>query len=130
MRSANVSLNLTVVVPSEAENPLLFGNPTNATADINNPNNYLMVKPQYTLSYNRSTEIPNWTAWRLDSTWIGSSGRSGTFAPDTTLPAGWYQVQPADYSEPVYDRGHMCPSGDRTRSTTDNQATFLMTNMV
>ena len=28
--------------------------------------NYLMVKPQYTLSYNRSKATPNWTAWRLD----------------------------------------------------------------
>lgn len=129
-RSANTSINITVVIPAEADNPLLFGNPTNAVANTSVPNNYLMIKPQYSLSYNNSTREPNWTAWRLDSTWIGSSGRTGNFAPDTTLPPGFVRVDPSDYSEPVYDRGHMCPSGDRTRSSTDNAATFLMTNMV
>src|SRR5262249_43754202 len=28
------------------------------------------------------------------------------------------------------DRGHMCPSGDRTATKEDNEATFYMTNMV
>src|SRR5690606_31021469 len=36
----------------------------------------------------------------------------------------------ADYSGSGFDRGHMCPSGDRTRSVADNSATFLMTNFV
>ena len=35
-----------------------------------------------------------------------------------------------DYSGSGYDRGHMCPSGDRTRSIPDNSATFLMTNIL
>ncbi|MBK7391744.1 MAG: DNA/RNA non-specific endonuclease [Chloracidobacterium sp.] len=129
-RTANVNQTIIVTVPSEAENPLLFGNPSNATANINNFENFLMVKPQYTLSYNRTNKTPNWVAWRLDSSWIGSSGRSDAFGPDTTLPAGWYQVTPTDYSEPIYDRGHMCPSGDRTNSVANNIPTFLMTNMV
>ncbi|MDQ3321402.1 MAG: DNA/RNA non-specific endonuclease [Acidobacteriota bacterium] len=29
-----------------------------------------------------------------------------------------------------YDRGHITPSGDRTRSIPDNSATFLMTNIL
>ncbi|MBC7900274.1 MAG: DNA/RNA non-specific endonuclease, partial [Saprospiraceae bacterium] len=69
-------------------------------------------------------------AWRLDASWIGSSGRQDDFRPDSTLPAGWYQVTEFDYSGSGYQRGHMCPSGDRTRSIPDNSATFLMTNMV
>jgi endonuclease G, mitochondrial len=89
-----------------------------------------MQKPQYSLSYNRTKNDPNWTAWRLDSSWIGSTNRQDDFRPDTTLPNGWYQVMPEDYSEPVYDRGHMCPSGDRTNSVPNNSATFLMTNML
>jgi endonuclease G len=88
-----------------------------------------MTKPTHSLAWNRSRNIPNWTAWRLDSSWIGSAN-SGSFAPDPEIPAGWYQVQPADYSEPVYDRGHMCPSGDRTNTQTNNDYTFLMTNMI
>ena len=57
-RSANVTINLTINAPIPGEDPLLLGNPTNATADVANENNYLMVKPQYTLSYNRSTATP------------------------------------------------------------------------
>ena len=33
---------------------LLLGNSSQATTNINNPDNYLMIKPQYVLSYNRS----------------------------------------------------------------------------
>ncbi len=89
-----------------------------------------MPKPQYTLSYNRAKATANWVAWRLDSTWIGSAPRQDDYRPDPALPAGWYQVQDNDYSGSGYDRGHMCPSGDRTRSVPDNSATFLMTNFI
>ncbi|MEJ7623978.1 MAG: DNA/RNA non-specific endonuclease [Pyrinomonadaceae bacterium] len=130
-RTANTIQNLIVLAVNDPnENPLLFGNPSFATNNVANENNYLMEKPQYTLSYNRSKATANWVAWRLDRSWIGSSDRQDDFRPDDTLPAGWYRVTAEDYSEPVYDRGHMTPSGDRTRSVPDNSATFLMTNIV
>jgi hypothetical protein len=44
---------------------LTFGNPNGATADINQPNNYLMEKPEFTLSYNRDKGGPNWVSWHL-----------------------------------------------------------------
>jgi endonuclease G len=131
-RSAPFQLVLTINAPQPDEDPLLLGNPSNATADIANENNYLMVKPQYSLSYDRSEATPNWVAWRLDTVWVGSSPvpRQDDFRPDTTLPAGWYQVTDQDYSNSGYTRGHMCPSGDRTNTIPNNSATFLMTNMV
>lgn len=129
-RTVNLSQNITVNAPYPGEDPLVFGNPSNATTDVANENNYLMAKPQYTLSYNRSKATANWVAWRLDSTWIGNSGRQDDFRPDTTLPVGWYQVLDSDYSGSGYSRGHIVPSGDRTRSIPDNSATFLMTNMM
>lgn len=129
-RSANTNINITVNAPAAEDDPLVLGNPTNATTDILNENNYLMVKPQYSLSYNRANGTPNWVAWRLDSSWIGSAARQDNYRADTSLPSGWYQVQDNDYSGSGYDRGHMCPSGDRTRSVADNSATFLMTNFV
>ena len=89
-----------------------------------------MLKPQYSLSYNRSKATANWVAWRLDSSWIGTTGRQDDFREDPALPFGWYRVQDNDYSGSGYDRGHMCPSGDRTNSVANNSATFLMTNMV
>lgn len=129
-RTVNLSQNLTVNANFAGEDPLLLGNPSDATPDIANENNYLMVRPQYTLSYNRSKGTSNWVAWRLDSTWLGSAPRQDDYRPDPSLPAGWYQVLDTDYSGGGYDRGHMCPSGDRTRSIPDNSSTFLMTNFV
>lgn len=129
-RTVNLNQNITVSAPLPDEDPLLFGNPSNATGDVANESNYLMQKAQYSLSYNRAKGEPNWVAWRLDSTWIGGAPRQDDYRPDTSLPAGWYQVTDSDYSGSGYDRGHMCPSGDRTRSIPDNSATFLMTNFV
>ncbi len=117
--------------PPAANVHLTMGNPSGAVTDsVNFQDNYLMIKAQYDLSYNRSKAIPNWTAWHLDSTWIGSTPRQDDFRADTTLPAGWYQVGSTSYSGSGYDRGHMCPSGDRTSSVANNSATFLMTNMI
>lgn len=129
-RVAVVQVILTINAPPANDDPLIFGNPSNATASVANENNYLMQKPQYSLSYNRSKATPNWVAWRLDSTWVGTAPRQDDYRPDPALPAGWYQVLDTDYSGSGYDRGHMCPSGDRTRSIPDNSATFLMTNFV
>ncbi len=130
-RSANVAINITINAPvTGGEDYLLLGNPSNATADVANENNYLMIKPQYALSYNRSRAIPNWVSWRLDTSWIGTAPRQDDFRPDPALPAGWYQVTDGSYSGSGFDRGHHTPSGDRTRSVPDNSATFLMTNIM
>ena len=89
-----------------------------------------MIKPQYALSYDRDRGDPNWVSWHLSADWLGSAPRQNDFRADTTLPAGWYRVQGTDYSGSGYDRGHMCPSADRTLTVADNSATFLMTNMI
>lgn len=113
--------------------PLYFGNPSQACADKQNSyDNYLMEKPQYVLSYNKSALIPNWVAWHLQSTDIGSIKRVNDFRADDSLPTGWYKVKKSDYKFTMYgfDRGHVCPSADRTSNTQNNSATFFMTNMV
>lgn len=115
--------------PSSSEH-LTMGNPSNATADVTVTTNYLMVKPQYALAYHRDNGRANWVSWRLDSTWLGSAPRQDDFRNDTSLPAGWYQVRGTDYSGSGFDRGHYCPSADRTSTVTTNSATFLMTNMM
>lgn len=115
--------------PAPSEH-LTMGNPSNAVTNVNQPNNYLMEKPQYSLSYSRDNGGPNWVSWHLDTSWLGSTPRQDDFRADTTLPTGWYRVQATDYSGSGFDRGHMCPSADRTVSVTANSATFLMTNMI
>lgn len=129
-RSATTTINLTITAPPDPAEHILLGNPSGAVTDVNNPFNYLLVKSQYVLSYHRDRGIPNWVAWHLDATWIGTANRQNDFRPDTSLPAGWYQVTDADYSGSGFDRGHHCPSGDRTNNVADNSATFFMTNMM
>ncbi len=107
-----------------------LGNPTGATADTSNHTHYLIPRAQYSLDYNDTTHEANWVAWDYTSADSGSAGRSPNFFQDTTLPAGFYQVQTTDYSGSGYDRGHMSPSADRTDTRADNDATFFMSNMV
>jgi DNA/RNA endonuclease G (NUC1) len=112
---------------------LTMGNPSNAAADINQPNNYLMMKPTYALSYNRDKGTPNWVSWQLDNLWTdGSITRVDTFRPDPAVPPDWYRVQATDFFTTGFDRGHMTPNADRDNPNLipNNQETFLMTNMV
>jgi endonuclease G len=113
-----------------SDSHLTMGNPSGATTDVNQPLNYLMEKPQYALSYNRDRGIPNWVSWHLDNSWLGSAPRQNDFRNDPSLPAGWYQVLATDYTGSGFDRGHHCPSADRTDTIPDNSATFFMTNMM
>lgn len=113
-----------------ASEHLVMGNPSNAVVNVNQPGNYLLDKPQYAVSYNRDLGRPNWVSWHLANNWLGGAPRQNDFRNDTTLPAGWYQVQGTDYTGSGFDRGHHCPSADRTSTVADNSATFLMTNMM
>lgn len=111
---------------------LTFGNPSNAQTDLFTPDNFLMEKPEFTLSYNRDRGTANWVSWHLDSTWVGSLQRVDTFRPDPAVPAEWYRVLHTDYQSSGFDRGHMVPNADRDPETSMpiNQATFLMSNMI
>lgn len=127
-------LALVVLIPpaaarTVAADNLLLGNPSAASTSTSAETNYLIQRTQYALSYHRANGIANWVSWHLDSQDIGSAPRSD-FQTDTSLPSGWYRVTTGDYTGSGYDRGHMTPSGDRTASTTDNQAVFLMTNII
>ena len=111
---------------------LTFGNPTGATTDLGQPQNYLMEKPEFALSYNRDLGRPNWVSWHLSSEWTGTLARVDTFRADPAVSPDWYRVQAFDFSGSGFDRGHMVPNADRDKQTSVpiNQATFLMTNMV
>jgi endonuclease G len=108
---------------------LALGNPSGASTD---PNNYLLVNNYYALSYNRDKGTPNWVAWRISKTELGDLPRPNPdpFRPDARLPKDWKPVTPSDYTGSGFDRGHMCPSADRSGSADGMSETFLMSNMV
>jgi endonuclease G len=111
---------------------LAFGNPTNAVANLEQHNNYLMEKPSFSLSYNRDKGTPNWVSWHLETDWTGNLPRNDTFRADPAVSPDWYRVQSTDYFASGFDRGHMTPNADRDNpvSIPLNQETFLMSNIV
>lgn len=117
-------------VPAGRDDNMAMGNPSSATIDPSDSNNYLMKKDMFTLSYNNLKGEPNWVSWHLSSSWLGTTTRTDAFNPDNTLPMGYYHVNTSDYTGSGFDRGHMCPSADRTFSIAENATTFLMTNFV
>lgn len=118
----------TLSVQQATERYLKFGNPSGAaSADANN---YLMINPYYALSYNRSRGTANWVSWTVTRADIGDVERANDFRPNPDLPQGFPRITPTDYTGSGYDRGHLCPSKDRSNDAAANSATFLMTNMV
>ncbi|MFN5318980.1 MAG: DNA/RNA non-specific endonuclease [Bacteroidia bacterium] len=125
--------NLLVDEPGESptrDGHLELGNPSNAQTNAATPNNYLLSKSQYVLSYNNSRGTANWVAWHMSNAWKGSATRCDCFATDTQLPSTFYRASATSFSGSGFDRGHMCPSEDRDGSSADNAATFLMSNMI
>ncbi|MCJ8210429.1 DNA/RNA non-specific endonuclease [Mucilaginibacter sp. RS28] len=118
--------------PATGDNSnLLMGNPSGALATSASGNNYLLDLGYYTESYNSSTSTPNWVSWHLDATnTTNATGRLDNFAAYSGLPVGFFAVQSNSYSGSGFDRGHNCPSADRTSSSDANSATFLMVNMI
>jgi endonuclease G, mitochondrial len=106
-----------------------LGNPSNAVSNAAASDNFLMVKTAFTLSYNKNKGTANWVSWHLSTAWKGETARQNDFRPDPSLPNNWYEVNPRDYTDTGFDRGHLCPSDDRDGSLEDNQETFFMTNM-
>jgi len=58
----------------------------------------------------------------------GTAERSDDFRPDPELPVG-KRAELIDYKNSGYDRGHMAPAADFTRSDSAMSETFLLSNM-
>src|SRR5262249_6412553 len=74
---ADHSWTLTVVgagapAPEPPNVHLTMGNPSNAVADPQQGDNFLMEKPSFALSYNKDKGTPNWVSWHLQDTWTGN----------------------------------------------------------
>jgi endonuclease G, mitochondrial len=129
LQSCDTTKSLPTPVASNLPVNFTLGNPSKAATDITKPTNYLIEVPQYALAYNNTRNIPTWVSWHLDSKSRGSADRTNDFRP-YALPSTWHRVSTTDYSNSGFDRGHNCPSADRTASTEDNSNTFYMTNII
>ena len=124
------SLNIPEAKPQPPQSVnLVLGNPSDATTDTDDEDNFLMVKPQFVLSFNNSKGGANWVAWHLQASDIGNVKR-GKFHVDTSLPDGFNRITTGDYTGSGFDRGHLCNSKDRTKNRKNNDATFNMTNIL
>ncbi len=109
-----------------------FGEP----ADGNASDDFIVRRPQYTLSYNRNRGTPNWVSYDLDASHIGSFDRCDCFTFDPALPAEFPRYNTADYTGVreingyAIDRGHLARSFDRTTGSLDNAFTFYFSNIV
>jgi endonuclease G len=64
-----------------------------------------------------------------DDSLAKATSRTGNFRADAALPRG-ERAENADYSGSGYDKGHMAPANDFTRSVEAMKATFILTNAV
>jgi endonuclease G len=96
----------------------------------------MISRDQYVISYNKDHRSPNWVAWKLEESNMGSSGRTNVFSQDSDLENYLSQnneghaVQSNEYSGSCFDRGHQVPSADRTDTKSNNEMTFMMSNMI
>lgn len=104
---------------------LLFGVPVDADPS----DDFLLNHGIYVVSYNRNLNNPNWVSWRLTAADLGDEDRQDDFRADDDLPGDFLHVSDDDYAGSGFDRGHMCPSAQRTATAEANSLTFLMTNM-
>lgn len=56
---------------------LTLGNLSGATAEVDQPTNYLLAKPRYTLSYHRGQGKPNWVSMATRVIVIGAPSENG-----------------------------------------------------
>jgi endonuclease G len=95
--------------------------PTSTTGEIVHHN-------FYSLSYNETYEQAEWVAYELTKQQISASKfKRPYFIKDSkvTTQSAHYK----NYSKTGYDKGHLCPAGDRKFSKKAHDETFLTSNI-
>jgi endonuclease G len=92
-------------------------------------NERLLVQEDYVIDYDDDLRVPVWTAERIQRSRLDDSiARQDCFRADPRLSAA-ISSAPSDYSEPIYDQGHMTPFADQRYSKIAGINSFIMTNM-
>ena len=115
------------------EYQMALGNPSGATTDPLVRTNYLISRSQFVLSYNDDTHQANWVSWSYSLADDGTQSRTDVWAVEELLPSGYLKIGTSTfgtYNGISLDRGHMCPSADRTTTYNDNAVLFRMSNII
>ena len=82
----------------------------------------------YSLSYNETHEQAEWVAYELKNTHLSSTNfKRPYFEIDKAVKTGAAHWR--NYKNSGYDRGHLCPAGDRRFSKKAYDETFLTSNI-
>ena len=115
-----------------------FGIPTDGDAS----DDFIITRNQYTISYSRIRNTPNWVSYEFDATHFqpadgsASIDRCDCFTQDPALPASFTHLTTADYTGAGsfagygIDRGHMARSFDFTSGTLDNAQSYYLSNII
>jgi DNA/RNA endonuclease G (NUC1) len=109
-----------------------FGDPT----DWDESDDLIIRRAEYTTSFNKNLNTPNWVSYDLDASQMGSQDRCDCFTQDPLLPASYAHISTADFTGAGeiagygIDRGHLARSADRTTGSLDNANTFLFSNII
>lgn len=127
------------VPEGQVENPLADPTLNLSPEQIRYANRHLRLgKPQavyervrlgYVLAQDARLKVPLWVQYELNVNDLnGPANRTDDFRPDTSIPNG-YRSELSDYSGRGYDRGHIAPAGDMTRSQQVMSESFFLSNM-
>lgn len=101
-----------------------YGLPTADCADCQ-----LVVRARYVLLHDPQLQTARWVSYVLAPEDIGEAvERSDDFREDPLVVGERGELD--DYRNTGYDRGHLCPAADATRTPEDMSSTFYLSNMI
>ena len=88
-----------------------------------------LQKNGFVIYYNIDRQVPALVAWNLTKKNLGRYHRPSnvSFRQDIDCPKPRAKAQ--SYVKSGYQRGHLCPSADRSADVTQMRATFIMSNV-
>jgi len=90
---------------------------------------HLLIQHDYILDYDDDLHLPLWAAYRLTAADLAAKRpRTECFRSDPRLAEAAASFC-SDYDEPIFDRGHLVPNADMTRSEAAMLNTYLFSNM-
>lgn len=88
-----------------------------------------LQKPHFLVYYNINKNCPALVVWSLTKSDLGHQRRpaSQSFLTDPACPRP--RAKSSDFTRSGYQRGHLCPSADRSADIQLMRATFVMSNV-